>query len=166
MRPTQGNICDRDTLVRTSPPSAFRRNPRKACPVKGRSLDSPSASPDDRGNWRYRLSSARTGLDRTMPCIHLRELYELCEKHELRISSHDAIRIVCRQCEEQEVCPSSLTDGENVLRMPPHEISVAPKSGTVGQPSGNEVSGDSPQLGDDAADASGRNDRPVENRPR
>ncbi len=56
-----------------------------------------------------------------MPCIHLRQLYDLCEKHELRISSHDAIRIVCRQCEEQEVCPSSLTDGENVLQLPPQE---------------------------------------------
>jgi hypothetical protein len=56
-----------------------------------------------------------------MPCIHLRQLYELCEKHELRISSHDAIRIVCRQCEEQEVCPSSLTDGENVLQLSPQD---------------------------------------------
>ena len=56
-----------------------------------------------------------------MPCIHLRQLYDLCEKHELRISSPDAIRIVCRQCEEQEVCPSSLTDGENVLQLPPQE---------------------------------------------
>lgn len=59
-----------------------------------------------------------------MPCIHLRELYDLCEKHELRISSHDAVRIMCRQCEEQEVCPTSLTDGENVLRMPTHESSA------------------------------------------
>ncbi|MGI9474418.1 MAG: hypothetical protein ACR2NZ_22970 [Rubripirellula sp.] len=52
-----------------------------------------------------------------MPCVHLRELYELCEKHELRISSHDAVRVVCRQCEEQEVCPSALTDGEQVLQL-------------------------------------------------
>jgi hypothetical protein len=53
-----------------------------------------------------------------MPCTHLRELYELCEKHDLQISSHDAVRIVCRQCEEQDVCPSSLTDGETVLKFP------------------------------------------------
>ncbi len=53
-----------------------------------------------------------------MPCVHLQELYKLCEKHELRIASHDAIRIVCRQCAEQEVCPSSLTDGEAVLKLP------------------------------------------------
>ena len=52
-----------------------------------------------------------------MPCEHLRELYDLCEKHELLISSRDAIRVVCRQCEEQDVCPSSLTDGEIVLKV-------------------------------------------------
>ncbi len=56
-----------------------------------------------------------------MPCVHLKELYELCEKHELRLASPDAIRIVCRQCEEQDVCPSSLTDGEQVLELPHDE---------------------------------------------
>ena len=53
-----------------------------------------------------------------MPCVHLRELYELCEKHELQIASSDAIRIVCKQCDEQDLCPSSLTDGEQVLEIP------------------------------------------------
>lgn len=52
-----------------------------------------------------------------MPCVHLKELYELCEKHELRIASPDAIRIVCRQCEEQDACPTSLTDGDQVLQL-------------------------------------------------
>ena len=50
-----------------------------------------------------------------MPCVHLLELYELCEKHNLQIASSDAIRILCKQCDEQDVCPSSLTDGEQVL---------------------------------------------------
>lgn len=53
-----------------------------------------------------------------MPCVHLKELYELCEKNELRIASPDTIRIVCRQCEEQEVCPTLLTDGDQVLELP------------------------------------------------
>lgn len=53
-----------------------------------------------------------------MPCEHLIELYELCEKHSLQIASSDAVRIVCKQCAEQDVCPSSLTDGEQVLEMP------------------------------------------------
>ena len=53
-----------------------------------------------------------------MPCVHLQELYELCEKHDLQIASSDAIRIVCKQCDEQDACPSSLTDGEHVLELP------------------------------------------------
>ncbi len=73
-----------------------------------------------------------------MPCIHLRQLYELCEKHELRISSHDAIRIVCRQCEEQEVCPSSLTDGENVLQLSPQD---SPTDATESEEDSADVSG-------------------------
>lgn len=61
---------------------------------------------------------AHTKENYTMPCVHLRELYELCEKHDLRIASPDAIRVVCRQCHEQEVCPTSLTDGEQVIELP------------------------------------------------
>ncbi len=80
-----------------------------------------------------------------MPCIHLRQLYELCEKHELRISSHDAIRIVCRQCEEQEVCPSSLTDGENVLQLSPQD---SPTEGEeIAKDSSNEASNDAAPEG-------------------
>lgn len=53
-----------------------------------------------------------------MPCEHLQELFELCEKHGLQIASRDAIQVVCRQCQQQEVCPTSLTDGEQILEMP------------------------------------------------
>lgn len=53
-----------------------------------------------------------------MPCEHLTELFELCEKHELKIASQDAIKVVCRRCQQQEVCPSSLTDGELVIELP------------------------------------------------
>ena len=53
-----------------------------------------------------------------MPCEHLEELFELCEKHGLQIASPDAIKVVCRQCQQQEVCPSSLTDGELVIELP------------------------------------------------
>lgn len=60
-----------------------------------------------------------------MPCVHLRELFALCEKHELKITSQDAVRVVCPRCQEQDVCPSSLTDGEQV-------ITPAPKSGQSG----------------------------------
>ena len=45
-----------------------------------------------------------------MTCKHLKELYEMCEKHRLRLSSTDLIRIVCPQCGVEEVCPDVLMD--------------------------------------------------------
>ena len=45
-----------------------------------------------------------------MTCIHLRQLYKLCDDHDLKLSGSDLIRVVCNQCGEQEVCPSTLTD--------------------------------------------------------
>ncbi len=44
-----------------------------------------------------------------MTCVHLRQLYKLCEEHDLKLSGTDLIRVVCNQCGEQEVCPSVLT---------------------------------------------------------
>lgn len=43
-----------------------------------------------------------------MPCVHLRKLYELCDENQLEFSSSDLVRIVCKQCEREEVCPSVL----------------------------------------------------------
>ena len=45
-----------------------------------------------------------------MVCNHLRELYQLCESHQLRIGGSDLIRLVCKTCNEHEVCPSMLMD--------------------------------------------------------
>ena len=45
-----------------------------------------------------------------MTCTHLRQLYELCQKNELKLGASDLIRVVCHQCGEQEVCPSTLMD--------------------------------------------------------
>ncbi len=41
---------------------------------------------------------------------HLKELFELCETHQLKIGGPDLIRIVCKQCDKHEVCPSMLMD--------------------------------------------------------
>lgn len=41
-----------------------------------------------------------------MPCEHLKQLYDLCNKHDLQLSSSDVIRIVCPHCEVEETCPS------------------------------------------------------------
>ena len=45
-----------------------------------------------------------------MVCEHLSELYQLCEKNQLRLGSADLIRIVCKQCDHEETCPSVLMD--------------------------------------------------------
>ena len=45
-----------------------------------------------------------------MTCVHLQQLYKLCQEHDLKLGGSDLIRVVCRQCGEQEVCPSTLMD--------------------------------------------------------
>lgn len=45
-----------------------------------------------------------------MPCTHLRQLYEVCQSHNLKLSSSDLIRIVCPTCGVEDVCPSILTE--------------------------------------------------------
>ncbi len=45
-----------------------------------------------------------------MTCKHLKELYEICQTHRLKLSSSDLIRIVCPQCGVEEVCPSVLAE--------------------------------------------------------
>ncbi len=44
-----------------------------------------------------------------MTCEHIRQLYQLCQTHDLKISSSDVIRFTCKVCDEVEVCPSILT---------------------------------------------------------
>lgn len=45
-----------------------------------------------------------------MTCKHLKDLYAMCERHQLRLSSGELIRIVCSQCGVEEVCPSVLSE--------------------------------------------------------
>ena len=45
-----------------------------------------------------------------MPCRHLRDLYEICRTHNLKLSSSDLIRIVCPACGVAEECPSVLCE--------------------------------------------------------
>ena len=45
-----------------------------------------------------------------MVCTHLRDLYKLCEKNQLRLGGSDLIRIICKQCGHEETCPSVLID--------------------------------------------------------
>ncbi len=43
-----------------------------------------------------------------MACVHLTQLYQLCKENQLHLSSTDLIRVVCKQCQQEEVCPSVL----------------------------------------------------------
>jgi len=45
-----------------------------------------------------------------MSCKHLQELYEICQRHQLKLSSSDLIRIVCPLCGVEEVCPDALCE--------------------------------------------------------
>ncbi len=45
-----------------------------------------------------------------MTCVHLQKLFTLCDEHDLKLGSSDLIRVVCHQCGEKEVCPSTLMD--------------------------------------------------------
>ena len=57
--------------------------------------------------------------DRLMPCVHLRELYSICQEHDLKITSSDLVRIVCKQCGVVETCPSMLA--QDYDRLEPSE---------------------------------------------
>lgn len=45
-----------------------------------------------------------------MPCKHLHELIELCERNQIKLSSSDLIHMVCPHCNVEEECPSTLYD--------------------------------------------------------
>ena len=60
-----------------------------------------------------------------MVCTHLRELYDLCEQHQIRLGGTDLIRIVCKQCEQGETCPSTLMDEYDAR----HPVEVTPPGG-------------------------------------
>lgn len=62
-----------------------------------------------------------------MACVHLNQLFQLCQDSQVRLSSTDLIHLVCKQCEKVEVCPSilyeeydrehAIDDEENPLMM-------------------------------------------------
>lgn len=43
-----------------------------------------------------------------MPCVHIQQLYQLCRDSQVKLSSAELIHLVCRQCNQEEVCPSLL----------------------------------------------------------
>ena len=53
-----------------------------------------------------------------MTCVHLQQLYKLCQEQDLKLGGPDLIRLVCRQCGEHEVCPSTLMDEYDARQSP------------------------------------------------
>lgn len=45
-----------------------------------------------------------------MVCTHLKELYQFCEEKQLKLAGPELIHIVCKQCDQEETCPSMLMD--------------------------------------------------------
>jgi len=61
-----------------------------------------------------------------MTCVHLQQLYRLCKEHDLKLAGADLIRVVCRQCNEQEVCPSMLSEHYDVVMAKDKPTQVTP----------------------------------------
>ena len=51
----------------------------------------------------------KTGRALTVTCTHLKELYQVCQQHNIKLGSSDLIRMVCPQCGIEENCPSVYT---------------------------------------------------------
>ena len=54
-----------------------------------------------------------------MTCVHLQQLFKLCQDQKLKLGGSDLIRVVCRQCGLQEVCPSTLMDAYDAKQPQP-----------------------------------------------
>lgn len=62
-----------------------------------------------------------------MVCVHLRALYDLCQTHQLKLGGSDLIRIVCTQCQQHDICPSTIhEEGEPVPSEPEPAPAPAP----------------------------------------
>ena len=45
-----------------------------------------------------------------MVCEHLQHLYQLCTTQQIRLSSSELVRFVCKQCDKHDTCPSNLME--------------------------------------------------------
>ncbi len=70
-----------------------------------------------------------------MTCTHLKQLYQLCRDSQIQLSSTDLIHIVCKQCENVEVCPSVLYEEYDAL--PRQETEPAAAAASQPAESGN-----------------------------
>lgn len=55
-----------------------------------------------------------------MPCVHIQQLYQLCRDSHVKLSSAELIHLVCRQCNQEEVCPSLLYEQYEEMNQEEH----------------------------------------------
>ena len=72
-----------------------------------------------------------------MACVHLQELFQLCQENDLKVSGADLVHFVCEKCNRQEVCPMSMLEQqeETVQISPPESETLAPETSTERSPS-------------------------------
>jgi len=58
-----------------------------------------------------------------MTCVHLQQLYQLCQLNHLKISSSDLVHLVCEKCGKTEVCPSMLSEEYEARRRREEQVS-------------------------------------------
>jgi len=66
-----------------------------------------------------------------MTCEPLQQLFQLCQTSQLRLSGSDLYRIVCKQCDKEEVCPSVLVEQFESHHADPPGERVAPRTATT-----------------------------------
>jgi predicted RNA-binding Zn-ribbon protein involved in translation (DUF1610 family) len=66
-----------------------------------------------------------------MACVHLKQLYQLCDQHGLKISSSDLVRMVCPTCGVQEVCPDMMLDEYDAKHKPTDSTTAALPAGSA-----------------------------------
>lgn len=77
-----------------------------------------------------------------MSCKHLQELFDLCERYNLKLTGAELVRIVCPTCGVDECCPNVLIE-EYDRRHPAGSDSVAEDpSPTSASPNGDVIASD------------------------
>ena len=64
-----------------------------------------------------------------MACVHLQQLFQLCQDNDVKVASVDLVHFVCEQCDSKEVCPSVLADEYDARELDQAEPNSSTESG-------------------------------------
>jgi hypothetical protein len=71
-----------------------------------------------------------------MSCVHLRQLYQLCQTSNIRITGADLVHMVCRECGVQDVCPAMLMEEYDATHPDEAAAAEAGKDAATGKVAG------------------------------